>query len=98
MIIKTHTHSDGRILVSVVDSDIIGKKFEEGQAQLDLTVDFYKGKKCTADEAGDLVRNADMVNLVGEHAVALGVQEQVIDPQNVKRIKGIPFASGVNAH
>ena len=99
MISKVHTSPrDGRILVSVVDSDLIGKKFEEGVIQLDLTVDFYKGTERTGEETGDLIRNADMVNLVGKDAIALGIQEQVIDPSQIKHVQGIPFASGAAYH
>ena len=94
MIVKTHTNRDGRILVSVVDSALLGQKFEEGALQIDLTTDFFKGEEMDAEEAGDLVRNADMVNLVGKDAVALGIHEEVIDPSIVKHVKDIPFAQG----
>jgi hypothetical protein len=94
MITKVHTNRDGRILVAVVDSDLIGRRFEEGEMQLDLSSDFYTGKEMSPEETGDLIRNADMVNLVGKEAIALGIQEQVINPTNVKTLKGVPFAQG----
>ena len=94
MITKVHTHRDGRILVAVVDSDLLGKVMEEGEVRLDCGSDFYKGTEMDKDEVGDLVRNADMVNLVGEQAVALGIEEHVIEAQNIKKIKGVPFAQG----
>jgi hypothetical protein len=94
MITKVHTNRDGRILVAVVDSDLLGKVFDEGAIQLDLSSDFYKGDEMTPEETGDLIRNADMVNLVGKAAVDLGIQEQVIDATHVKTVSGIPFAQG----
>lgn len=94
MIVKTHMNRDGRILIAVIDSSLFGKKFEEGTTQLDLSADFYNGKEMPTEEAGDLVRNADMVNMVGEEAITLGIQEGVIDPAHVKKIQGIPFAQG----
>jgi len=94
MIVKTHS-KDGKILVAVIDSELAGQVIEEGNTQLDLRSDFYKGQEATRDEAGDLMRNADMVNLVGEEAIKLGVQEGVVDQQHVKRVKGIPFAQGL---
>ncbi len=95
MIVKTHKHTDGRILVTVVDTKLIGHLFEEGNLQLDLRDEFYRGEEHTTEETGDIIRNADMVELVGEDSVKLGVQEEVIDERNVKTTAGIPYASGV---
>jgi hypothetical protein len=94
MIAKTHTNRDGRILIAVCDSDLLGQKFEEGTLQLDLASDFYNGTEMTPEEIGDLIRNADMVNLVGKESVQLGIAEQVIEQSQIKHIKGIPFAQG----
>ena len=98
MIVKLQQSPDKKTVVAACDSDLIGKKFEEDNRQLDLTVDFYKGKETDDREAGDLIRNADSVNLVGEKAVALGVKEGIIEPQQVKKIKGIPYAQAVVEH
>jgi hypothetical protein len=95
MIVKVHTHNDGRILVAVADSALVGQRFEEGDLQLDLTSDFYKGEEKTTEETGDLLRNADLVNLVGEESVRLGLAEQVIDEAAVRRVQGVPFAQGI---
>jgi hypothetical protein len=95
MIAKIHTHKDGKILIAVADTAIVGKRFEEGVLQLDLTGDFYKGTEKSAEEIGDLMRNADFVNLVGEEAIKLGLAEEVIDEAAVRRVQGIPFAQGI---
>lgn len=95
MIANIHTNKDGKILVAVADNDLLGKRFEEGVLQLDLTGDFYKGAEKTAEEIGDLMRNADLVNLVGKEAVKLGLAEEVIEEQAIRRVQGIPFAQGI---
>jgi len=95
MIAKVHTNPDKRILIAVCDTNLLGQRFEEGALQLDLTTAFYKGEERSPQEIGDLIRNADMVSLVGEQAIAIGIQEAVIDAQNIKRIQGIPFATAV---
>jgi hypothetical protein len=45
MIAKIHKTFDGRNVLAVCDSDLLGKKFEEKDLQIDLNSDFYKGKK-----------------------------------------------------
>jgi len=42
MIVKVH-EKESKILIAAADSDLIGGKFSDGEKQLDLTSDFYKG-------------------------------------------------------
>jgi len=94
MIVKVHK-KENRTIVVAVDSDLIDKKFEEGDFELDLTKDFYKGEEMDDGQAGDIIRNADIVHLIGEQAIKLGVAEGVIEDENVKRIQGVPHAQGI---
>lgn len=89
-----HKKND-KTLVAVCDDDLIGKKFEQGELQLDLTSDFYAGQKRDEKETGDLIRNADMVNLVGENAIKLGKEEGIIETSHIITINGIPHAQAV---
>ncbi len=97
MIVKIHKRDD-RTVVAVCDSDLLGRKFEEGERQLDLSGDFYKGEEMEDKEVGDLIRNADIVNLVGPEAVKIGLQEEVITKDHVITISGIPHAQAVITH
>src|SRR3989338_3772312 len=86
MIVKTHKMDDGRLLIAVVDSQLKGKVFEEGIKFLDLSGEFYNGKEQTPSETADLMRNSDMLNIVGEEAIKLAISEELIQPLMVKRI------------
>lgn len=97
VLVKIHK-KDGKILAAVCDSELVGKKFEEGPAQLDLTNDFFKGEEHDDAEAGDLIRNADHVNLVGEKSIKLGIHEGVIDAAIVKKVHGVPHAQAIIVH
>ncbi|MBN2112007.1 DUF424 family protein [Candidatus Woesearchaeota archaeon] len=97
MILKLHK-KDERIVAAVCDSNLLGKKIEEGKAQLDLASDFYNGEEKDDLTVGDTIRNADSVNLVGENAVKLGIEEGIIDPGHVKKIGGVPYAQAVVVH
>lgn len=93
MIVKIHERKDGSI-VCVVDKELIGKKFEENDLQLDLNSSFYKGEQKSAEEVGDLIRNAYGVNLVGEKTIKLAIDEGIIDENSVKKISGVPYYQG----
>jgi hypothetical protein len=97
MILKLHKKEE-RIVAAVCDSELLGKKIEEGKLQLDMTSDFYKGEEKDDLTVGDTIRNADSVNMVGEKAVKLGIQEGIIDPGHVKKIGGVPYAQAIVVH
>jgi len=45
MIIKIHKSPDGKKVVALCDSNLLGKVFEQDKVQLDLRSDFYKGEE-----------------------------------------------------
>lgn len=97
MLVKIHKNPEGQIIAAVCDKELIGKKFSEGRIQLDLTTDFYKGEDMSEEDVGDLLRNAYIINLVGEKSVALGLKENIIQEKHIMRIDNIPHAEAVNA-
>ncbi len=97
MLVKIHK-KEHRTIVAVCDKQLLGTLIEENGKQLDLRGDFYKGEERDTTEIGDLIRNADGVNLVGEEAVALGLQEGVIEKEHIITIKGVPHAQAVLMH
>jgi len=98
MIVKIHK-KDGRIIVAVCDDELLGQKFEEGDLQLDLSSDFYKGTSYSDKVlVRDIMRNADILNVVGKVAVALAVEEGIINKSFIITIKGIPHAQASIEH
>lgn len=93
MIVTIHERKGGSI-VCVIDKELLNKKFEEDDLQLDLSSNFFKGEEKTWDEAGDLIRNASGVNLVGEKAIKLAIEEGLITEDMIKKIAGIPYYQG----
>jgi len=97
LLVKIHKRNN-QTIVAVCDSDLIGQLFEEGDRQLDLRSDFYKGEERERVEIGDIIRNADVINLVGERAVKLAVDEELIDPGQIIRVANIPHAQVILLH
>ena len=88
-IVNEKQTSQGIILI-VTDSDIIGKKFEEGNKQLDLTNKFYEGKEKSEEEVKNLIKEAYVLHLTGKEAVALGKELGLVE--NIIVIDGIEHA------
>ena len=95
MIVKIHKADGGKMVLAVCDSELLGKKVEDGKKHLDLSSDFYNGEEMSDQDVCDLMRNAYILNLVGKKSVTLAVNEDLISGDYVSEIKGIPYAQGV---
>jgi hypothetical protein len=95
MIVKIHKNHENQMLVSVCDDNLIGKRFEDGKKQLDISIDFYNGDEKTDEEAADIMRNCYMVNIVGEKSVNLALREQIISRESIKTICDVPYAQAI---
>ncbi|MBS3165774.1 DUF424 family protein [Candidatus Woesearchaeota archaeon] len=84
------------LLLVVTDSEIMGKKFEEGKFQLDLTKEFYQGEKKNKEEVKELFLTARHIHLTGKAAVAIAVEMDYIEANKILWIKGIPHAEIVS--
>ena len=92
MIVKIHKVEGNKMLLAVCDSELLGKKFEEGNKQLDMTSNFYKGEEKTTREVCDLMRNSYMINLVGEKSIKLALKEELVNEDNINKISDVPYA------
>jgi len=84
-------------LVAVCDSDLLGKKFEENELQLDLTGEFYKGEKVSEEELKAALKGAYTVNFIGKEAVELGIKNGLIKKENIATVSGVPHAQAFAA-
>jgi len=90
-IVKSH-----RDVVSICDSNLLGKRFEEGKLQLDIKESFFKGDEFGEQEAliiiAKMIREDATFYIIGKESVDLCIQAGVIDESSVSKIQGIPFA------
>ncbi len=92
-IVKEHSSPHG-IVVVITDSNILGKQFEQGDLQLDLSKEFYKGEEMNKEDVLTLLEKAYVVHLTGVHAVEIGVDLGIVDPARILVIDGVPHAEG----
>jgi len=80
---------EGLILV-VTDKEILGKVFEEGKKQLNLSNKFYLGSERDNEAVKALIPEVYILHLTGEKAVALGLELNLVDNEKVVWISGVP--------
>ena len=83
------------ILIGACDEKLIGKKFEEGKFQIDVSKEFYDGQRVNADVLKQYLIEATIANLVGKETIKCAIDLGLIDAGCIIKIKGIPHAQMV---
>ncbi len=96
MPILVKIHQTYREIIAICDSDLVGKKFEEGNMQLEVNEQFYGGKEMSDDKILELLKEKSQedacFNFVGKNSVDIGAKAGIIDKNRVIRVKDIPHA------
>ena len=91
MLVNVHK-SEGKVIISIADKDLIGKEFEEGEKYLQIPKSFYDGEELEEEETLKLLSDANSLNIVGEKSVGFCVKNKVVDKKHILKVKKIPFA------
>lgn len=96
---KLRIHESYRKIISLADADLIGKKFTEGNLQLDVKESFYDGESVDEAKAVRMLKIANSddatFNIVGKKSVECAVKAGIIDKKGIIKIQGIPHALGL---
>ncbi len=79
-------------VLAVCDVELLGKTLQEGKIVFKVKDDFYNGGKTRVDDAISMIKNANIVNLVGKCCVEKAIQNGYVHPDAVLTIEGVPHA------
>jgi len=89
-------HESYRVLVALADTDLIGKKFEEGIRQIEVNPSFFQGEEKDKTEIIDILKNMQkedaIFNIVGKESVECALKAQIIKKQGIMIIDNVPVA------
>ena len=83
------------LLIGACDEDLLGKKFEDEKFQIDVSKDFYGGKKISPEALKKYLEDATIANLVGKETIKCAIEAGIVDPECIIEINGIPHAQMV---
>ncbi|MEM4259700.1 MAG: DUF424 family protein [Candidatus Woesearchaeota archaeon] len=92
MILKKQ-YADGKEILSIIDDDLLEKRFEEGNKILDFSSDFYKGEKKTRRELKKEIMSAYIINAAGKKTISFLSELKLIDNKSIKFINKIPYTN-----
>ena len=85
-----------RDIVAICDSELLGKRFEQGKFQLDIKESFYKGEEKAKPEVLNIIKKMSVedatFNIVGKESTDTALEAGIISKEGIKEINGIPFA------
>jgi hypothetical protein len=89
-------HKSYRTVVAICDSNLAGKKFEEGNKQLDVRGSFYKGDEVDKSGLLSVIKRQKIedatFNIVGKESIEIALEIGLIKKEGIHKVKGIPFA------
>jgi hypothetical protein len=81
------------ILVAICDEELVGKEIEiERDFRVIVNERFYKERLIDEREALELMEKATIGNLIGKRIIEVAIRENIISPESVILIGGIPHA------
>jgi len=94
MLVKIHRSY--RDIVAVCDENLIGKRLEDSERQLDLTGDFFKGDVKDEGEVRSIMQDFQAedacFNIVGDNSCRIALDLDLIDEKGIVKVQGIPVA------
>ncbi len=92
-------HSAYREIVAVSDIGLLGKRFEQGNKQIEVNEHFYGGKESKVVDEKRLLKilqeaeeNDACFNFVGKDSVDIAIKASLVEKSGVIKIQGIPHA------
>ncbi len=89
-------HKTYRWVVAICDSDLVEKKFEEGDFQLDVSKNFFGGDSVNVCEFRDSVNRCldedATFFIIGEKSVKMSKDVGLISDEGVGSVDSVPFA------
>ena len=85
-----------RDIVAICDSDLIGKRFEEGDFQIEVKESFFKGEETPHEKVLELLYDMSKedatFNIIGKNSVGCALKAGIIKKEGITEVAKVPFA------
>ena len=85
---KVHGTGSNTVL-AVCDKEILGKTLKEGKISFSASQSFYKGAEVGEEELRKKIREFGNVNIVGNKAVSIALEEKLVSQESIVEIAGV---------
>lgn len=83
-------------ILAACDRELLGKKLKFGEIDFEIKESFYFEKFLTRAEFSALMKEAAVMNLLGEKAISCCIEKGLVNRNSVKLIDGVPHIQVYN--
>ena len=83
-------HNDTHML-NICDIDLLGRVLNRDNFTLKISEEYYAQKVVEKEEAKDLLRRSNNINMAGKEIISLSVDMGIGTQDGIKEIDGVPF-------
>ncbi len=89
-------HNSYRKIIALSDTDLIGKTFEQGIKQIEITPNFFKGQEKNKEQIIPILKALQKedatFNIVGKESVQTALEAGIIKQKGIIKIQNVPVA------
>ena len=78
-------------MLNKCDTELLGRTLNRGSFTLKISEKYYAQKVVEKEEAKELLRRSDNINMAGKEIISLSVDIGIGTQDGVKEIDGVPF-------
>ena len=78
-------------MLNICDADLLGRTLNRDNFSLKISEKYYAEKVVEKEEAKDLLKGSDNINMVGKEIISLSIDMGIGSQDGVKVIDGVPF-------
>jgi len=82
----------GNAVLAICDKEVCGKTLQRGDVAVVVSEKFYKEKEIGEAEARRLLHRFGNINIIGNKAVRIAIEEKVLSIESVIEIGGVKHA------
>jgi len=90
MVIACKFYRGSPSILAACDRELLGKKLKFGEVDFEIRESFYFERFITLEEFSALMKEAEVMNLVGERVVGCCILGGLVNRNSVKLIDGVP--------
>ena len=88
--VRLINHKD-TCMLNICDTKLLGMTLKRGDFTLKISEKYYAQKVVEKEEAKELLRRSDNINMAGKEIISLSVDIGIGTQDGVKEIDGVPF-------
>ena len=78
-------------MLNICDTELLGRTLNRGSFTLKISEKYYAEKVVEREEASDLLKESNNINMVGKDIISLSIDIGIGSKDGIKVIDGIPF-------